>query len=261
MPKARKAHAPVAAAAPGGGKNPQQQPTAGGRGGKQNQPGGRGGGAGRGGGGHQPTNTSKALALSKAQAQEKNAPVSIANRYSKPGGGRGFGAPPPVDVLTPTVPPLYPTAPKPSPLNIQINERVPVYKRLGLYFSSNYGVHLPRRAKCGFNVDRYTDRYKAPLTVNADIVHRIGSERLPEELMSTKPILPRGRYKSRVPIKKRALEDLPDEEETTETAATKKPREEQTSADNDVIGEVSCIYCFCFQVKNTYTDDSKTISF
>lgn len=117
------------------------------------------------------------------------------------------------DVLTPLVPPLYPAAPRPSPLNRNAVDKVNSYKKFCQHVGNNYGVHVPRpRNTYAFNVHRYTDRYNNMFATNPDFVPRIGIDRLPEELANPTKCIRRG-AKVRPKIVKKSLDDLPDEDD------------------------------------------------
>lgn len=150
------------------------------------------------------------------------------------------------EVLTPPVPPAYPSAPKPSPLRRDAVERVDYYKNLCLYLSSNYAVHVPRKPNSyAFNVHRYTDKYRVLSNGDPDIVPRIGSDRLPDELTtsSTKRVKRPGKIKDTL---KKSLDDLNEEDDVQKDEQVegepvpKKPRElleAEANAMNDSVDD------------------------
>jgi hypothetical protein len=169
-----------------------------------------------------------------------NTPSNSNSRFNK-GGGRNVSGPPnpPIDVLTPTVPLLYPTAPAPPSLTVSSLGSVSTFKRFCRYNSSNHRVKLSRPSDNAFYVQRFTDMYKAPLTLNAEIVHKVHTVRLPRELSSATPF--NKVVKSKVRTKKKLEPEVitidDDDEETTADTETSKKKKATTDDDQEVAPE------------------------
>jgi len=151
------------------------------------------------------------------------------------GGARGqgkFGPPQQKDVLAPSLPPLYPPAPKACPLNPKIIGMIPAYRKLAQYFSSNYSVAPKVEAKSAFAVDRYTDRYNAPLALNPNVQYRLNPARVCKELCAK-------RIPVKTPCKKRKLkvlsipetEENPNEDDEENVSGVKRVKSGENQAD------------------------------
>jgi len=167
------------------------------------------------------------------------------NRYGK--GGRNFSGPPnaPADLLTPIVPPLYPPTSAPQSLKTSSLDKVAVYKRFSRFYKINCKVKISEHDKSPFHVGRYTDMYKAPLTLNSDIFHRLHHKRVHKELSSASPFKkPRKPKPTASKVTKIIKEiDVEDEEENPDKRGAEKDKKKANDDDVeppvDVLEEVN----------------------
>jgi len=139
-------------------------------------------GRGRGGGGRGRRPSGPAAAKSKSGAS-----TGKGSGTTSKSGSQNSNPPAPVvaNVLTPILPPLYPTAGKPNPLDAQVSSLVHVFLELTQYYKSNYSIPLPKgKYQSAFQVARYSDRYNEPLSIDPHLIHKPDQKRLPAELMS-----------------------------------------------------------------------------
>ena len=145
------------------------------------------------------------------------------------GRGRGNNPIPQKVDLVPTLPPLYPPCNTPAPLTPTLSKLVPKYNEMVQHMMSNFSVKpvSSYQAPAGFTVERYSDRYCAPLQLDKILSYSIDQRRLPAELGPQK-----GKRTGKVSQKvlelkaKRALEKLaamPDEEEEKEEEEDEDP--------------------------------------
>ncbi|CAG7721942.1 unnamed protein product [Allacma fusca] len=171
------------------------------------------------------------------------------------GRGRGGGGSSQKLDLVPTLPPLYPPCNNPVPLNPALTKLVPKNNEMIQHMMSNYAV-MPTSchpAPPGFFVERYSDRYCAPLQLKKNLMYEIDHRRLPSELgpqkvkKRSKPINKVIEIKAKRALEKLASmqdkeDDEKEEEENDETPSKrsksdavedKEDEEEKPNADND----------------------------
>jgi hypothetical protein len=172
---------------------------------------------------------------------------------SSRGRGRGGGSPQKLD-LVPTLPPLYPPCNNPVPLNPSLTNLVPKYNEMIQHMMSNFAVQpiSCHPAPPGFIVERYSDRYCAPLQLKKNLTYEMDQRRLPSELGAQKVKKRRKPSNKAIELKaKKALEklaslpendDKEEEDENEETPAKrvksdavedKEDEEEKPNADID----------------------------
>ncbi|ODM96814.1 hypothetical protein Ocin01_09870 [Orchesella cincta] len=165
----------------------------------------------------------KSVSLIIKQRQQSRSATVAPKVGGKAGGPGGVN-----QSLTPVLPPLYPSAPKPSVLNPEVANTVKVYDKLSQYFRSNFSIEHVVTEKSGFYVDRYTDQYKSPLALEEHLLHMLPDSSFPDEL--TVNHVPRKTVTRRV---KRKIEDLPDMDEASPEKNAPIIKQEPVSDDED----------------------------
>jgi len=169
-------------------------------------------------------------------------PPSSSSAKGSPAAPGGMNATPgtaPTDVVRPVVPPLYPPARKAPPGRQIFSAYAKVYLELQEYYRSNFTVEYIKKKRCAFNVERYTDKYNKPQSIDPNLSVPIDSNRLPKELYAKNIKIVRKKQMTELDAK-RKLEELStrfkDEVEgapVADDSDTDEPKSKKRKVDDD----------------------------